>query len=485
MIRLCLLLMALLGLCVAAQPKPPRKVVLVMLRGAAEAQVKAYLARGVLPPQGGLARLFRRGLHAKYLRGVDGTFTATSPASLLTGAYPDTHGVVGNVYHVYGEPITRETAGFAARFEAETLTEAAARQGKCVISLFPIHADATPNVRVYSGSESHSSEFARQIEQQLGRFPGGPDNEALAQGRIDEQTWLNQAERLARFKRDVALWCLREQEFDLLLFDENVVDNVSHQFFLRAARQAGYHDEQGAKRARFARHVEWSWQLADRHLSQLIEAAPPQTIFAVASLYGMTPVHTAVSVQALLVKAGLHVAADEQTEARAFAYGPLAHIRFNVAGREPMGVVSPEKLASYVERFVTVCRAARDVRTGERIFERVLKRGELRAVRLGHARNAGDVVLFARPGFVLSDQPPAPNLRPRFLGDHGYLSHHRAMRGVFVATGPGLRRGVRPVIRVVDVAPTVSAWLGIAPPRRSQGRGWDDALAHTRNKQKE
>lgn len=99
------LLIALAGLSVTAHAQPNQKVVLIMLRGATEARTKEYLARGALPRQGGLARLLRQGAHAQYLRGVDGTFTATSPASLLTGAYPETHGVVGNVYHTQGDPI--------------------------------------------------------------------------------------------------------------------------------------------------------------------------------------------------------------------------------------------------------------------------------------------------------------------------------------------------------------------------------------------
>jgi hypothetical protein len=50
MIRLCLLLMALTGACVLAQAKPQQKVVLVMLRGAAEAQVIRLASKPVSKP---------------------------------------------------------------------------------------------------------------------------------------------------------------------------------------------------------------------------------------------------------------------------------------------------------------------------------------------------------------------------------------------------------------------------------------------------
>jgi hypothetical protein len=123
----------LTGACIPAQAKPQQKVVLVMLRGAAEAQVKTYLARGVLPPQGGLARLFRRGVHARYLLGVDGTFTATSPASLLTDELLDKYKTDHN-WNWYEEAFNQLIANRNLETEGRALLAA---DGNCLLCAEP------------------------------------------------------------------------------------------------------------------------------------------------------------------------------------------------------------------------------------------------------------------------------------------------------------------------------------------------------------
>jgi predicted AlkP superfamily phosphohydrolase/phosphomutase len=281
---------------------------------------------------------------------------------------------------------------------------------------------------------------------------------------------MEQAERLANYKRDVARFCLRRLDFDLLLLDENIVDNVSHQFFLLEPRQTGYADEGGFKRQRYARYIERSYEVADLSLGQLMGAAPLGTNFVVASPYGMAPTHTAIPINDLLVKAGIRVAPDDTAEARAYAYGPLAHIYVNVAGQAPRGIVPPRHFKHYVDRIVKALRKARDPVTGEAIFERILTRSELPRIRMGHSLTAGDVVVFARRGYVLSGEVGTRQPRPRFLGDHGYLSNMPEMRGIFMAVGPSVPKASLGVVRTVDVAPTVSALLGISAPAQSQGK---------------
>jgi predicted AlkP superfamily phosphohydrolase/phosphomutase len=155
----------------------------------------------------------------------------------------------------------------------------------------------------------------------------------------------------------------------------------------------------------------------------------------------------------------------------------------NLAGRERNGVVPPEKLEEYVERIVAACEGLRDPVTGEPIFERVLRNSELGEVHLGHPRAAGDVWVNARPGYALSgrieplaprarDKPRAPVLEPAgtLRGQHGYLGTNREVQAIFFAGGPKVRPGGIGTVRHVDVAPTVSALLGIEPPAQNQGR---------------
>ena len=62
-------------------------------------------------------------------------------------------------------------------------------------------------------------------------------------------------------------------------------------------------------------------------------------------------------------------------------------------------------------------------------------------------------------------------------GEHLLDPKQPAMHASFVVAGPGVAAGDLGVIRQVDVAPTLSALLGIAPPAHSSGAVLTRALA--------
>lgn len=69
---------------------------------------------------------------------VNPTQTSVAHATILTGAPADRHGIVANRFHLPGTPFTETSHGFNVDLSAETLLEAARRQGRRVGSLaFP------------------------------------------------------------------------------------------------------------------------------------------------------------------------------------------------------------------------------------------------------------------------------------------------------------------------------------------------------------
>ncbi len=79
-----------------------------------------------------------------------------------------------------------------------------------------------------------------------------------------------------------------------------------------------------------------------------------------------------------------------------------------------------------------------------------------------------ELILAARDGYGFSGSPDGdefvvPSVAKGFaLGQHGYLSTNPRMNAVFIASGRGVRGGVRlGVIENVDVAPTVAHLLGL------------------------
>ena len=116
----------------------PHRVVAVSIRGAAHADLARRAAE--LGDGSALSRLVAGGSLAR-LRPLPNAETFPAMATFETGAWPAQHGVVGNTYHVAGDPLSRTTRAYSdAIFTSETLWEAAARQGKKVIrlgTLFP------------------------------------------------------------------------------------------------------------------------------------------------------------------------------------------------------------------------------------------------------------------------------------------------------------------------------------------------------------
>ena len=89
----------------------------------------------------------------------------------------------------------------------------------------------------------------------------------------------------------------------------------------------------------------------------------------------------------------------------------------------------------------------------------------------------GDVYFGLAPGYyysaALSDSISSGRTP---AGNHGFPSIDPDMRTVLCAIGPGIGGRRLPTARVIDAAPTVSAWLGITPPTDARGRSLLEAM---------
>jgi hypothetical protein len=82
----------------------------------------------------------------------------------------------------------------------------------------------------------------------------------------------------------------------------------------------------------------------------------------------------------------------------------------------------------------------------------------------------GEVYFDLAPGYYPSAAGSESVVTPRTpAGSHGFPSIEPDMRSAFCALGPGIGGRRLPTVRVIDAAPTVSAWLGIPPPADARG----------------
>ncbi len=136
---------AVLASCVtgpALLPPGGPRAVLVSFDGLGGVRLGQLLEAGRLRA-GGFDEFLERGVVAGRAVTVTPSLTSVAHVSAITGALPSRTGIVSNVFHRAGDPFGTTVTGFTTEIGAETLWEAAIRQGKRVGVLVYPGADAT------------------------------------------------------------------------------------------------------------------------------------------------------------------------------------------------------------------------------------------------------------------------------------------------------------------------------------------------------
>jgi len=356
----------------------------------------------------------------------------------------------------------------------------------------------------------------RILMRQIPGFAGFPEAEL-------EAIYLDQARAFVAYQTRVALRALAANPTaDLVMIYIEQPDGAGHQFTLTDPRQAsqprdarsvgapgqpaGATGQDPATVARYARHLAAAYGYANAAVEAILQAiglAPtgePLRDVIVVSDHGMTPVHTAVSLTALLERAGVPVAHLGLRPA-----APSANVYVNLVGREPGGAVSPAEYRGLVAEVARALTAARDPNpfynaTGAPLFSHVRVRPDS-CGRPGFCtdgdfgQDSGDVFAQMREGYSFDGiqydaRGPAPVARlgdapeatavysvPGYFGTHGYDSELPSMSAIFYAAGPSFAQGrTLDRVRNVDVAPTALAILGVAPAPTMDGRPIRGAL---------
>ncbi|MFQ5817549.1 MAG: alkaline phosphatase family protein [Terriglobia bacterium] len=138
-------LLLLAGLAWFFWPRGPR-VVLVGVDGGADYLLDEYLSNGTLSADGGFATLARRGVRAEASVPINASVTAPSFASLFTGAYPERHGLMSNIYYRVRDPLGQTRSAFYTPLQAEPIWQPLRRAGKRVVLVGQDIGVATPGL---------------------------------------------------------------------------------------------------------------------------------------------------------------------------------------------------------------------------------------------------------------------------------------------------------------------------------------------------
>jgi predicted AlkP superfamily phosphohydrolase/phosphomutase len=151
----------------------------------------------------------------------------------------------------------------------------------------------------------------------------------------------------------------------------------------------------------------------------------------------------------------------------AYSMGHVGQIYLNVSGREPHGIVDPDTYEQKRQDVINVLQELKDD-SGRPILSQVIT-GDT-TYQGPYAQKGPDLhlildeynmiacPLFATEGKVMTNQ---------IRGDSGC---HRS-EGIFLAQGPGIRKGVRlETNNILDLAPTIMHLLGEGIPQVMDGR---------------
>ena len=135
------------------------------------------------------------------------------------------------------------------------------------------------------------------------------------------------------------------------------------------------------------------------------------------------------------------------------------HIYINLKGRNPHGIVDPKDQYELERQIIDDLYSYR--MNGKRVVNIAMRNKDAALLGMSGPK-CGDIIYFLEEGFN------------RLHGDalsttEGYFG--TSVSPIFIAAGPGVKKGVETdrVIREVDVAPTVSALLGIPIPAQCEG----------------
>ena len=333
---------------------------------------------------------------------------------------------------------------------------------------------------------SSPPDYAKELCGEIGMFSTlgmAEDHNGLNNGRLDESAYLElchlvlaEREKIARFELDRF-----SEGFFFMLYD--TPDRVQHMMWrFRDPKHPGFEDDRARE---FATRIEEHYQRCDSLLTRVLEKADESTLLVVLSDHGFGAFRRAFDTNTWLWQNDLLALKDNRKPgedmregfsevdwSRTYAYAVgLGGIYLNLKGREGAGIVPEGTEADRVRRAIQVGLGEfPDRGTQQPAVRSVVRREEIYSGPF--TQNAPDLLVNFYPGFRVSwrtavggfsNELIEDNMR-RWSGDH--IVDPEAVPGVLF-----INRATRSQpAHMLDLAPTILNYLGVAAPSSMEGR---------------
>jgi len=302
----------------------------------------------------------------------------------------------------------------------------------------------------------------------LGGVPPYWHHGTLMQRRVISHETFLEIERANFDWRARCLSFLHERNpLDFVVQYSVMVDTINH---VHRRNIEGYADVTEDVRRESVELERGAYAVADHFVGDVMEILGRDAAVFLVSDHGSCGYSQPLRIRDVLRGAGLLVTrpgvAGEEIDWTASRAVPLqsSYVYVNLEGRDPGGIVAPTDYETTVDEVIAALYDAAEPETGKRMVALALRREDARLVGLGGPL-MGDVVfavaggIGAPGGGVHAGQIPTAQSRAG------------TQCSLLLAAGPGIRRGHR-IMRTVrqhEIAPTISAYLGIPAPRNAEG----------------
>ena len=270
---------------------------------------------------------------------------------------------------------------------------------------------------------------------------------------------------------------------DLMVDYFPLADEVDHMWYGYVA--PGLPERNGALARAVAPLRARAWELVDLRLAQLrrLAAQGSRTLLVVSGDHGMRPTWRAFRPNAALRDAGFLVLDDSGRvdPRRTRAYSPDGlYITVNTTDWLG-GIVPADSVVAVVEAAERAIRKVRGADGDPVVTETWRVTGDDSLGRGGLV--GGQLYYETAAGYVWSrDARGEPAGPARSGADHGFPSVAPDMHTILCAAADSIPPHRIGPARTIDAAPTVSAWLGMPPPRDARGRSLLDRMLDARTR---
>jgi predicted AlkP superfamily phosphohydrolase/phosphomutase len=312
----------------------------------------------------------------------------------------------------------------------------------------------------------------------------------LEEGRLDEKAFMDDLYRAFDDRAQVILNRLDARNWDLLVGVIESTDRVQHMMWRLIDPLHPMYDAELARR--YGDSIARIYRRSDQFVGEVLERLEPGTRVLIVSDHGFHSWRKAVNLNTWLVQEGFmglqgdagfkklddlfggggqfweHV---DWSKTRAYAMG-LGQIYFNLRGRESRGIVSAgAEYSALADQLAARLRDMRDPETGEPVVSAVYKRDDV--YHGPYLVNASDLQVGFMDGYRVSWQTalggtPAGIVYPnqkKWSADHGSFDIADTA-GILISN----RKITRERASIMDIAPTVFQYFGLAVPADIDGK---------------